>query len=71
MFYVCAMIRIYMTQQDFKEWRGHLRLRAYKAAKEAAPEAEYVRGQGWCGIGWEKAQIAYCEAMIGKDECDA
>lgn len=65
------MIRVQMTQEDFSSWRNHLRERAYRAAKLAAPDAEYVRGIGWSGPRWQEAQDAYCLAMMGRDRGDA
>lgn len=65
------VIRVRMSAREFRDWRDDRRVRARKAALNAAPEAFYVSGTGWCGPGWEKAMLAYCEALVGKDEVDA
>ena len=64
-------IRARMTAAEFQLWRAALRIRARRAAFQVAPEAYYVRGVGWCGPGWERAQNAYCESLMGRDRADA
>ncbi len=60
-----------LSQQDFRAWRLAFRDRAHRQARLAAPEAYYIRGVGWCGPGWEKAQTAYCDSLMGRDKSDA